>query len=365
LNPSTEIRIPREIVNDDTVKIAAWEVENGAKVQLKQVVASIETSKAVIDLEAEAEGYLEIVHSKGAELPVGALIGWIQPQPVATKAQMTAPQVAESASVGGNGAGTTAATGSRISKKAQALIEQYSLDPGVFAGTELVREADVLAYMERQKAEPAVGTAVLETARVAAEPGTLPENGRPLSKAEVPSVAARKRGVLHDARVSAAERGGKGLVALAINYLWRNWFLGNLVRWAPRGLILPLHRLRGVKIGKDCYIDPNAIIETAYPENVTIGNDVRITARAIIMTHIKAPHYLRKSGIMPIVLKPVVLEDHSFVGVNSIIMPGVRVGKASVVASGAVVLNNVPAYTMVAGNPAKVVKTFPRPAEEI
>ena len=119
-----------------------------------------------------------------------------------------------------------------------------------------------------------------------------------------------------------------------------------------------------MKIGKDCYIDPNAIIETAYPENITIGNDVRVTARAIIMTHIKAPHYLRESGIMPVVLKPVVLEDHSFIGVNSVIMPGVRVGKASVVASGAVVLTNVPPYTMVAGNPAKVVKTFPRPEEE-
>jgi len=362
VNPSTEIRIPREIVNDDVVKIAAWEVETGAKVQPKQVVASIETSKAVIDLEAEVEGYLEILHPKGTELPVGELIGWIQPQPVSAKAQTTAPRPAESASAGGNGAGTTAA-GLRISKKAQALIEQYALDPGVFAGTELVREADVLAYVERQNAEPALGTAVLETPSIGDSQKISP--GGPSGTRPVSPAVAEKRGILHDARVSAAERGGKGLFALAFNYLWRNWFLGNLVRWAPRGVILPLHRLRGVKIGKDCYIDPNAIIETAYPENITIGNDVRVTARAIIMTHIKAPHYLRDSGIMPVVLKPVVLEDHSFIGVNSVIMPGVRVGEASVVASGAVVLTNVPPYTMVAGNPAKVVKTFPRPQEKM
>jgi acetyltransferase-like isoleucine patch superfamily enzyme len=363
VNPSTEIRIPREIVNDDVVKIAAWEVADGAKVQPKQVVVSIETSKAVIDLEAEAEGYLEILHPKGAELPVGELIGRIQAQAVA-KVQKPVSTASEATSISGNGAHATAA-GLRISKKAQALIEQHAIDPSVFAGTDLVREADVLAYVERQKVEPAVGTAVLEAASVGTKSESVPGDQMVRSKPVGPAVAGKKRGFLHDARVSASDRGGKGLFALAVNYLWRNWFLGNLVRWAPRGVILPLHRLRGVKIGKDCYIDPNAIIETAYPENITIGNDVRVTARAIIMTHIKAPHYLRESGIMPVVLKPVVLEDHSFIGVNSVIMPGVTVGKASVVASGAVVLTNVPPYTMVAGNPAKVVKTFPQRQEEM
>lgn len=63
-------------------------------------------------------------------------------------------------------------------------------------------------------------------------------------------------------------------------------------------------------------------------------------------------------------LQPVVIEDHCFIGVNSVIMPGVTVGKAAVVASGAVVVTSVPPYTMVAGNPAKVVKTFRKPPEE-
>ena len=109
-------------------------------------------------------------------------------------------------------------------------------------------------------------------------------------------------------------------------------------------------------MGKNCFIDPTAIVETAYPENITIGNDVRITAGAVIMTHIKGPHYLRENGYVPLVLRKVVLEDHSFIGVNAVIMPGVTVGKAAVVASGSVVMNNVPPYTMVGGNPARVMK---------
>ena len=85
---------------------------------------------------------------------------------------------------------------------------------------------------------------------------------------------------------------------------------------------------------------------------------MRITAGTIIMTHIKAPVHLRETGIMPAVYKPVVLQDHCFIGVNAVIMPGVTVGKGSVVASGAVVVKNVPPYTMVAGNPAKAIKQF-------
>ncbi|MCH7889798.1 MAG: hypothetical protein IIA00_11065 [Proteobacteria bacterium] len=169
--------------------------------------------------------------------------------------------------------------------------------------------------------------------------------------------------LLGDLKVSAQERGA-GIFSVIINYLWRTWLLGNLVQWAPRGIILPLHRLRGVKMGKGCFIDPSAIVETAYPENITLGDDVRITARVVIMTHIKAPHYLRNTGIMPAVVKPVVLKDQCFIGVNSVIMPGVTVGKAAVVASGSVVVSNVSPYTMVAGNPAKLVKRFPNPEPE-
>jgi acetyltransferase-like isoleucine patch superfamily enzyme len=174
---------------------------------------------------------------------------------------------------------------------------------------------------------------------------------------------AKARGLFGDAAASARDRGNKSVVWLAWNYLWRNWFLGHMVRVAPRGVILTLHKWRGVKMGQDVFIDPTAIIETAFPENITIGNDVRITAGCVIMSHIKAPHYLRETGLVPVVLKPVVLEDHCFIGVNSVVMPGVTIGKASVVTSGSVVVTNVPPYTMVQGNPAKVIKQFPRPED--
>lgn len=148
----------------------------------------------------------------------------------------------------------------------------------------------------------------------------------------------------------------RGILWLIFNYIWRTWFLSNLVRWSSRFAILVLHRWRGVEIGRGYFIDPSAIIETVHPGNICIGDDVRIAANVVVMTHIKPPHFLLNRGIMDSGIALVVLEDSCFIGVSAVIMPSVRVSKAAVVASGAVIVSDMPPFTMVARNPAKTVK---------
>lgn len=54
--------------------------------------------------------------------------------------------------------------------------------------------------------------------------------------------------------------------------------------------------------------------------------------------------------------KPIIICDDVWIGTGSIILPGVTIGKGSIVGAGSVVTKNVPAYSVVAGNPAKVIK---------
>ena len=57
-----------------------------------------------------------------------------------------------------------------------------------------------------------------------------------------------------------------------------------------------------------------------------------------------------------VVIRPTIIEEDVWIGVNAIILKGIIIGKGAIVAAGAVVTKNVPPNTIVAGNPAKVIK---------
>lgn len=61
-----------------------------------------------------------------------------------------------------------------------------------------------------------------------------------------------------------------------------------------------------------------------------------------------------------VVMGPVRIEDHAWVGFNVIILKGVTIGEGAIVAAGSVVTKDVPAFTVVAGNPARVIRELPR-----
>ena len=69
------------------------------------------------------------------------------------------------------------------------------------------------------------------------------------------------------------------------------------------------------------------------------------------------PSYKDRPPRPPIRTAPVRIADHVWIGMNAVILKGVTIGENSVVAAGSVVAKSVPANTIVAGNPAVVVKT--------
>lgn len=53
---------------------------------------------------------------------------------------------------------------------------------------------------------------------------------------------------------------------------------------------------------------------------------------------------------------PIIIEDNVWIGERAIILKGVTIGMGAIVATGAIVTKDVPPYSVVAGNPAKIVK---------
>lgn len=129
----------------------------------------------------------------------------------------------------------------------------------------------------------------------------------------------------------------------------RNRLLQVVARYAPGAMTtrVTLHRLRGVQIGDGTFIGTDALIETSYPQLVSIGEGVAIGIRSVIIAHFRGSVNLDRPSV--------VIEDNVFIGPGVIILPHVRIGFGSVVTAGSVVSRSVPPMTMVQGNPARPV----------
>ncbi|MDR3296332.1 MAG: 2,3,4,5-tetrahydropyridine-2,6-dicarboxylate N-acetyltransferase [Clostridiales Family XIII bacterium] len=97
----------------------------------------------------------------------------------------------------------------------------------------------------------------------------------------------------------------------------------------------------GAVIGDGSMIDMGAVLGG----RATVGKNCHIGAGAVLAGVIEPPS-----------ADPVVVEDNVLIGANAVVLEGVRIGKGAVVAAGAVVIEDVPAETVVAGIPARAIK---------
>jgi maltose O-acetyltransferase len=107
------------------------------------------------------------------------------------------------------------------------------------------------------------------------------------------------------------------------------------------------------KMGKNSIINQKCRLDNR--GCITIGESVSISAEVCILT---ADHDRQRSDFATR-LRSVTIEDYVFIGTRAIILPGVTLGKGSLVAAGAVVTKDVTPFTVVAGVPAKPIGSRP------
>jgi acetyltransferase-like isoleucine patch superfamily enzyme len=137
-----------------------------------------------------------------------------------------------------------------------------------------------------------------------------------------------------------------------------------------RGELMTFGHGGRITIGEYCYVGDQSYIWSA--ENITIGNRVLIAHNVNIFDNITHPlsasarheHFkMIISAPLPKKLKlseqPITIEDDAWIGCLSISLKGVTIGRGAVIGAGSVVTKDVPPYTIVAGNPAKVIREIP------
>lgn len=121
-----------------------------------------------------------------------------------------------------------------------------------------------------------------------------------------------------------------------------------------------------IEIGDNCFVGEGSKLWSG--DHIKIGNHVGIAHNINIVDFAhESNHLVRAEGVKNIFLHghpkdkgeipsaPIVIEDYVAIYPNACILRGVTIGKGSIVSTGSVVMSNIPEFSLVVGNPARVV----------
>lgn len=108
---------------------------------------------------------------------------------------------------------------------------------------------------------------------------------------------------------------------------------------------------KNIIVGKKVFINSGCRFQDQ--GKIDIGDNSLVGHNVVIAT---INHDFKPASRGTLHLQPVKLASNTWIGSNSTILPGVTVGKNAIVAAGSIVTKSVPANTVVAGNPARVIK---------
>ena len=121
-----------------------------------------------------------------------------------------------------------------------------------------------------------------------------------------------------------------------------------------------------ITIGSRTHVGNGTLVAAAC--KIDIGNDVLIAFNALLMDHNSHSLLFRerrndvtewiqdRKDWKSVLVAPIVIGDRAWIGTRAIILKGVTVGEGGIVAAGSVVTKDVPPWTIVGGNPAKVIR---------
>lgn len=115
--------------------------------------------------------------------------------------------------------------------------------------------------------------------------------------------------------------------------------------------------LAGLRVGHDCFVGDECLLDLA--DAIELEDHVTLAERVVVLTHTNVgyhDHPLQRH--FPATAAPVTIRRGSFIGASVTILPGLTIGPEAFVAAGSVVTADVPARTVVAGVPARALRTL-------
>ena len=144
-----------------------------------------------------------------------------------------------------------------------------------------------------------------------------------------------------------------------LKYVMNSWILSPFL---PRKIRPWVLKKVGCHMGKGCFIGDSVKIDAGHSEMITLEDGVSIAGGVRLLCHQRdfTDYYVGVDYLsLGYTVKPIVLKRGCLVGMESFVMPGVTIGEGAIVGAGSLVTKDVPAWTIVMGRPAKIVKKIP------
>ena len=144
-------------------------------------------------------------------------------------------------------------------------------------------------------------------------------------------------------------------------FLLRNIYSIHILHVLSKGMVRrSILRFCGAKIGENVALGPYIYWDN-HLDLLTIYNNVVVGPKTCFIFHKRDMRKFKYGDLYretPHIHKPIVLKDNCIIGAKALILPGVTIGEGAFVAAGAVVTKDVPDWCIVAGAPAKIIRTY-------
>jgi len=111
-------------------------------------------------------------------------------------------------------------------------------------------------------------------------------------------------------------------------------------------------KLKNYDVKYSTIIEGSVLLDKLYPRGIHIGANTLVAGGVTILSH---DHCKRVGNNQPFLVDTFIGEN-CFIAVGAIILPGIKIGNEVIVGAGAVVTKDVPSNSVVAGNPAKIIR---------
>lgn len=361
--------LPADDVNDESAIINELYFHNGDRVKIGEIIYSFETTKSVVDVSCDDDGFINYLVEKGEDITVGALVC----------------EIAKNASDFQPKQNNKTEDGMQImpTKKAVWLAEKHDLNLQELGLKGIVRESDIAPFIKKgQGVESGKRCTQINKANKFIHELLVDKSFRHLSSDE-------KIMKYQEAGYDIADGVNIGVDSVIIGnkieiadgvHIGTNTYIeapvvsigpgsrigndceivGSLIQIGPMNTISNRvnvdisggrHTDSNLITGRGCLIATEAYINIC--REVILGENVALSPRSMIYTH---SYWQSVLDGYPSTFGPVQFEDDTWLGSVAQVMPNVVVGKGSIIMSNSLASTSVKPDLLVGGVPAKIVK---------